>query len=178
MPLGPTEKKRQLLQLVKDADRAIIDEVKKNSALEGMGSTLTCGLFHDGILHWVHVGDSRLYVIRKEQLIQITKDQNMAQFLLDEGEITEEEARHHPSQNQLDQCIGCGSCKPKMGQMEIKVGDLLILTTDGLHAEIAYETFSSILLSPIDIETKAKSLIKASLSAGGTDNMTIVAARM
>jgi protein phosphatase len=174
----PKEKKRQLLQLVKEADRAIIDEVKKNAALEGMGSTLTCGLFHDGILHWVHVGDSRLYVTRNGQLIQITKDQNMAQFLLDEGEITDEEARHHPSQNQLDQCIGCGNCKPEIGQVEIKVGDLLILTTDGLHTEIAYETFSSILLSPIDIEMKAKSLIKAGLSAGGTDNMTIVVARM
>jgi protein phosphatase len=102
----------------------------------------------------------------------------MAQFLLDEGEITEEEARQHPSQNQLDQCIGCGSCKPEVGHIEMEAGNLLILTTDGLHAEIASETFSSILLSRTNIEIKAKSLIKAGLDAGGTDNMTIVVAML
>ncbi len=65
-----------------------------------------------------------------------------------------------------------------MGWIEIKAGNLIILTTDGLHAEIASGAFSSILLSPTDIEKKAKSLIKASLDSGGKDDMTIVIAKM
>ncbi len=171
---NPIENERQLSQLVQEADRAIIDEVKKNSALEGMGCTITCALLRDGVIHWVHVGDSRLVVIRNQEVIQITKDQNMAQFLLEEGEITAEEARLHPSQNQLDQCVGCGDSKPDMGRLEIKAGNLLMLTTDGLHLQVPSETISSILTAPDDIETKAGLLIKAALDAGGKDNMTVL----
>ena len=102
----------------------------------------------------------------------------MAQFLLEEGDITTEEARLHPSQNQLDQCVGCGDCMPETGRMGIQSGDLLILTTDGLHGEITTDTISSVMTSPTDIETKAKSLIRAALDAGGKDNMTIVIAEI
>ena len=170
--------KQTLSQLVKDADRAIRDEVKKNPALEGMGSTVTCALLGDGILHWVHVGDSRLFNKSDQELIQITKDQNMAQFLIEEGELTTNEACHHPAHNQLDQCVGCGDCKPVTGCLDIKVGDLILLTTDGLHGEVSLETISSILDHGTDIETKAKSLVKAALDSGGKDNITVVIAEI
>ena len=67
---------------------------------------------------------------------------------------------------------------PETGRMGIKSGDLLILTTDGLHGEIPSEAIFSILTFPTDIETKAKFLIKAALDAGGKDNMTIVIAEI
>ena len=172
------ENEQQLAQLVRIADRAITDKVEENYAFEGMGSTVTCVLISDGIFYWAHVGDSRLYVLREKGLTQVTTDQNMAQFLLEEGDITTEEARLHPSQNQLDQCVGCGDCIPVTGRMALKPGDLLILTTDGLHGELASETYFSILTFPTDIETKTKSLIKAALDAGGKDNMTIVIAEI
>ena len=175
---GAIKNEQQLSQLVKIADRAITGKVEVNSALEGMGSTLTSVLISDSIFYWAHVGDSRLYVLREKELTQVSTDQNMAQFLLEEGDITTEEARLHPSQNQLDQCVGCGDCIPESGLMGIKSGDLLILTTDGLHGEITPETISSILNSPTDIETKAKFLIQAALDAGGKDNMTIVIAEI
>jgi len=175
---GAIKNEQQLSQLVKIADRAITDKVEVNAALEGMGSTVTCVLISDSIFYWAHVGDSRLYVLREKELTQVSTDQNMAQFLLEEGDITTEEARFHPSQNQLDQCVGCGDCIPETGRMGIKSGDLLILTTDGLHGEISTETISSILNSSTDIETKAKFLIQAALDAGGKDNMTIVIAEI
>lgn len=175
---GAVENEQHISQLVKNADRAISDKVEMNSALEGMGSTVICALVRDDIFYWAHVGDSRLYVLREKELTRVTTDQNMAQFLLEEGDITTEEARLHPSRNQLDQCVGCGDCIPETGRMEIKTGDLLILTTDGLHGEITTETISSILTSPTDIETKAKFLIQAALDAGGKDNMTMVIAEI
>ena len=174
MQRAPIGNERQLSQMVKEADQTILDEVEKKSALEGMGSTVTCALLRDRILHWVHVGDCRLFVISSQEMIQITKDQNMAQFLIDEGEITAEEAVLHPFRNQLDQCVGCGDCKPDTGCLEISIGDLLLLTTDGIHGEVSFETLSSILTAGTTIETKAKSLIKAALDSGGKDNMTIV----
>jgi len=172
------EIERQLIQLVKEVDLAIIDEVKKNPALEGMGSTVTCMLIGDGILHWVHVGDSRLYIKSNQELLQVTKDQNMAQFLVEEGRLSIHEAGHHPSQNQLDQCVGCGDCEPVTGCLDINIGDLVLLTTDGLHGEVSPETISNILARSTDIETKAKSLVKAALDSGGKDNITIVIAEI
>jgi len=143
-----------------------------------MGSTVTCTLIGDGILHWTHVGDSRLFIKSDQELIQITKDQNMAQFLIDEGRLSIQEAGRHPSQNQLDQCVGCGGCEPASGCLDINVGDLVLLTTDGLHGEISPETISDILARSTDIEMKAKSLVKEALNSGGKDNITVVIAEI
>lgn len=169
---------QRLLSLVEEADRVILDKVEKDSSLEGMGTTITGVLLQNGIGSWVHVGDGRLYILRDQKLIQISTDQNMAQFLLEEHEITEEEAQTHPSRNQLDQCVGCGNCIPDTGRLEIKAGDLLILTTDGLHGEMSSETIAFLLTSKDNIEAKAKSLIQAALGAGGKDNMTVVVAEV
>jgi protein phosphatase len=102
----------------------------------------------------------------------------MAQFLIEEGEITAEEARYHPSRNFLLQCVGCGSCEPETGKFESEAGNLIILTTDGLHGLVPAETISSILSKPVGIQTKANILIKAALDAGGKDNVTIVVAKI
>ena len=168
---------QQLSLLVKEADRAVFNEADKNSTLEGMGTTLTGALLRNGTLHWSHVGDSRLYVMQQNELRQITKDQNMAQFLFEEGEISAEEVNVHPSRNQLDQCVGCGECIPDMGQLAVNVGDMLILTTDGLHAELTFGELYAVLNSTADIETKAKLLIKTVSDSSGKDDMTIVIAQ-
>ena len=76
------------------------------------------------------------------------------------------------------QCVGCGSCQPDSGHIELKSGDLLVHTTDGLNEEVSAETIASLLTSPDDIETRAKSLIQAALDAGGKDNITIAMAEL
>lgn len=172
------DKKRHLAFLVKQADRAINDEVENSSPLEGMGTTVTSVLIDNKTAHWVHVGDSRLYLLRNQGLIQLTKDENMAQFLLDEGEITEEEAHTHPMRNLLEQFVGSGECEPASGESEIMVGDSFILATDGLYVNIAADTILSILTQSADIETKAKFLVQRALDAGGKDNITVVIAEM
>ena len=178
MDLKAIDNEVHLSRIVNDADRALVGKVIENSHLDGMGSTITCGLLRNGELYWAHVGDSRLFVLRNQSLMQITKDQNMVQFLLEEGEINAEEARDHPAQNQLDQCVGCGDCKPDTGRLALKAGDLLMLSTDGLHGEVSEDFIASTLTAPIDIENKAKSLIESALEEGGKDNMTIVIAEV
>jgi len=164
--------------LVKEIDLSIYSEAEKNPDLEGMGSTLIGVLLRDGFAHWVHVGDSRLYVLRENQLLQITEDQTFARFLLEEGEITPEQAPTHYSRHIMDQCVGCGICEPETGLLEVQSKDLLILSTDGLHKEIPSETMMSLLNAETDLETKAKSLAQAALDAGGKDNITLVIAEI
>ena len=171
-----TDIQKELVKQVLEADLTILKMVEHNTDLAGMSATLCGSLVRNGAAYWVHVGDSRLYVFRNKQLRQITRDHNLAQYLMDSGELTAEEARKHPARHHLYQCVGCGSCQPDSGQIELKRGDLLVLTTDGLNEEISTETFTSLLNSPDEIDTKTKTLIQAALDGGGKDNITVAMA--
>jgi PPM family protein phosphatase len=163
-------------RIVRDTDIAIRSEAENDSSLEGMGTTLVCALLRDGYAYWVHVGDSRFYVLRNRRLIQITEDQTFARFLLEEGEITAEEAPTHYSRHIMDQCVGCGISEPETGRLEVQDKDLLIFSTDGLHKQITQETMESLLNAGNNLKTKIKILVEAAIDAGGKDNITVVVA--
>jgi len=173
-PYDGVYNEKALSTVLKTADRAIHEKSTANSDLTGMGSTATFALIRAGVLYWAHVGDSRLYIFREHQLRQITRDQNMAQFLVESGEITPEEAMYHPSRNHLDQSVGCGICTPDAGRLKVCDGDWILLTTDGLHGEVPAALISSVLDKSGNIEDKAKALVNAGLDAGGYDNITVV----
>ncbi len=166
----------ELDQLARVIDHTIYTKGQENIALEGMGSTLVGILLRDRIAYWVHVGDSRLYLFRNGTLTQITEDQTLARFLLEEGEITAEELPTHYSRHVMDQCVGCGYVEPETGRLEFLAGDVLVLSTDGLHRNINDHTIDTILNMDSNLEIKAKALVKAALDAGGKDNITVVLA--
>ena len=167
----------ELDHLARVIDRSIYTEGRENKSLEGMGSTLVGVLLRDGIAYWVHVGDSRLYLLRHGTLTQVTEDQTLARFLLEEGEITAEQLPTHYSRHIMDQCVGCGYAEPETGSLELLAGDLLMLSSDGLHGEIPENTLNSILNTDTSLEIKARALVKAVLDAGGRDNITVVMAQ-
>jgi serine/threonine protein phosphatase PrpC len=168
---------QELDQLARAIDRTIYTEGQENHGLEGMGSTLVGVLLRDRMAHWVHVGDSRLYMLREGTLTQVTEDQTLARFLLEEGEITAEQLPTHYSRHVMDQCVGCGYAEPETGRLEFLAGDLLVLSTDGLHGEIPENTLHSILNTDTNLEIKARALVKSALDTGGKDNITVVMAQ-
>ena len=172
----PADKEKYLLFLMDEAHNRIKNFAKKNPAAKGMGTTATAAIIHAGVAWWAHVGDSRLCRIRNRILGQATCDQNMAWFLVEEGQITEEEALTHPLRNLLDQSLGQGTypCDPETGILALAKGDQLILMTDGIHGELTPKAISAILTEQNDIETKANRLTQAALDAGGRDNITVV----
>jgi len=172
-----TREQPELDQLVRKIDRTIYTESQNIQDLEGTGSTFVGVLLRNGLAHWVHVGDSRLYFLRDEKLTQVTEDQTLARFLLAEGEITPDQLSTHYSRHVMDQCVGCGYSEPETGNLNLQTGDLLVLSTDGLHKQIPEPTLNSILNAATDLEAKAKALVKAALDAGGNDNITIVIAQ-
>jgi serine/threonine protein phosphatase PrpC len=169
---------KTLSQAVKDISAAIQNESKRDPRLEGMGTTVTGALVRDGTAYYVHVGDTRIYLLRDKALFQVTKDQNWAQFLVDEGEITPEEARGHALRNVLNQCVGCKDCEPATGRLPLERGDMLMLSTDGLHGAVTDNAIFEILNSDATIEDKAQALIAAALNSGGKDNITVVLAEI
>jgi protein phosphatase len=162
-------------ELMQEANRKIMKTVEKEPDLEGMGTTLTAACVRNGTVCWAHVGDSRLYLFRGDELRQITEDDTMAGFLFSEGELTKEEARTHPGNKFVFQCIGgSGEFEADTGNFEVQAGDLLLFSTDGLHDEVPEEEIVSALRSDKDLEEKTDDLLSAALAAGGQDNIALV----
>ncbi|MDM8549399.1 protein phosphatase 2C domain-containing protein [Desulfobacterales bacterium HSG2] len=172
--ISENNEQQELSRLAQDMDRTIRSEADRDADVGGMASTLICVLIRGGFAHWVHVGDSRIYFLRDRQLTQVTEDQTLARFLVEEGEITPEQVPTHYSRHVMDQCIGCGDCEPESGRLELRNNDMLILSTDGLHKKISHETMISLLNAQTDLESKAESLIQAALDSGGKDNITVL----
>ena len=169
--LAPEE---DLVRLMQEADEKIFGAVKKEADLKGMGTTLTAAFVKGETVYWAHVGDSRLYLFRGDELTQITEDDTMAGFLLTEGEITREEARVHPGRNFLFDFIGSGGFEEETGSFALCKNDLLLLTTDGLHDRIPEETLVTILRSDGELDKKLDAVISAALELTGKDDLTVV----
>lgn len=166
---------RDLVQLVRTANRDISEASARNPTLKKMGTTLTAALVRDGAALWVHVGDSRLYLFREGILLQITEDHTPLGILVRGGEITKEEARRHPLHNLLISCLGREKYEVDSGTLKLGTADLLLFTTDGLHDGIPEEKFISLLKANVSLEAKLDDLVEAALTAGGRDNITVVA---
>ena len=167
---------RELTHLAQQANREILDLAGQQITLEGMGTTLTAALVRDHVASWVHVGDSRLYLVRQGILVQITDDHTFLGIMVQDGEISAEEARVHPMRNVLLSCIGREPFKMDTGILPLESADLLVLSTDGLHDRIPEQRLASILVrTELGLEAKLDALLNAALSAGGKDNITIVA---
>jgi len=162
-------------ELMQEANRRIMETVEKEPDLEGMGTTLTAACVRNETVCWAHVGDSRLYLFRGDELRQITEDDTMAGFLFSEGELTKEEARIHPGNKLVFQCIGgSGEFEADTGNFKVQAGDLLLFSTDGLHDEVPEEEIVSTLRSDKNLEEKMDALLSAALASGGKDNIAVV----
>ncbi|RPH88722.1 MAG: serine/threonine-protein phosphatase [Desulfobacteraceae bacterium] len=168
----------QLQGLFKQASDNIEVQVRRNFQLSGMGTTLTTVFLHRDRAYYAHVGDSRLYLFRGGKLKRLTWDHTLPDTLLKEGNITTEEARNHPAQNLLLQCIGCGRFKASTGILELERDDILLVSSDGLNHEVAEDKIAALLAGAEELAGGLKKLVQAALNAGGRDNITVVAARI
>jgi protein phosphatase len=144
-----------------------------------MGTTFTMAYLEWPVVYLAHVGDSRAYLYRSPELLQITNDQTMAQLLADAGAIEAERVGGHPLQNVLA-CLLCYDTRrlESRGYMRgLAPGDQLLLCTDGLTRIVPGQQIAEILESTFTAEDACRELIAAANSAGGPDNTTVVVAR-
>ncbi|MEY3400963.1 MAG: Serine/threonine phosphatase stp, partial [Cyanobacteriota bacterium] len=122
-----------------------------------------------------HVGDSRLYRLRKSQLQQITEDHTWIAKALKIGDITPDEARVHPYRHVLSNCLGREDLNQISVQLlDLEQGDRLLLCSDGLTEELVDHQIASYLQGTPSLEIAAKSLVAAANEEGGHDNITVV----
>jgi protein phosphatase len=150
--------------------------ISKDQTRSGMGTTLSACLMQNGILKIVNVGDSRIYLIRKQQISLLTKDQTYVQSLIDNNEITLEESRTHAQRSLLLQAIdGVSEVVPEVKEISLELGDRIILCSDGLSNVVRDEEILNAVKS-FDNVGAVSSLIEKALEHGAPDNVTVVVA--
>src|SRR6478752_6434620 len=150
--------------------------VDEDPALNGTSTTATLALFDGTRLGLGHVGDSRAYLYREGEITQLTKDHTFVQSLIDEGRITEDEARTHPHRNLILRAVdGVHETDPDLFYIELAPGDRLLLCSDGASGVLDHDRLTDILGTG-SVDYAVVELIRASLDAGSSDNVTCVVA--
>jgi serine/threonine protein phosphatase PrpC len=167
-----------LVSSIQAAHRAIVAHADQKNLLECPRTTCVACVIQNGYAYWAHAGDSRLYVLRRGNLIASTQDHSKVQQLIDSGQITQEQAARHPDRNKIFSCLG-GVVPPHidMGrELRLEVGDTLMLSTDGFWAQIPASILAQMLTKQTVTALFPGLLAEAHRRAAGeSDNITVVA---
>lgn len=161
-----------------DAHEELSERSEQDPELAGLGTTCIALMRSGNKLAMVHIGDSRAYLLRGDTLTQVTTDHSFVQYLVDSGQITPEEAEHHPQRNVVMRILGDSQADvtPDETMREAVVGDRWLLCSDGLSGVVSSDTIAEILTDVRDPGECAEELIRLALLAGGPDNVTCVVA--
>ncbi|QQT91097.1 Stp1/IreP family PP2C-type Ser/Thr phosphatase [Peptoniphilus harei] len=158
---------------IRDANKKIFDSSQENEDYRGMGTTLSSGLILGDVLIYSNIGDSRIYRINKE-MEQITQDDSFVNYLIEIGEITEEEAKNHPKKNVLTKAMGTTSdIEVIVNTLDIKDKDVFLFCSDGLTNMVSDEEIFRIVKENSPEEARDM-LLDLALKNGGMDNITFI----
>ena len=159
------------------ANERIWNHAQENPELTGMGATLTAVLVQTNIAYIAQVGDSRAYLIRGEQIKQLTKDQSLAQMLVDSGAIKPDQIASVP-QNVIMQALGTQpSVKVALTAVELFRNDCLLICSDGLSNKISAEEMRQMTTESENLTVACRRLVEIANERGGEDNITVITAR-
>ena len=163
--------------LIQEANRRIYDRASTDPTASGMGTTLTVALVEGMTVAIGHVGDSRAYLVRDEQMEQLTEDHSLVNELLKTGKLSEEEAQVHPQRSVITRAVGTDPDVDVDGfTIEAEEGDVFLICSDGLSDMVEDEEILELLHSNRDDLDKAvKALVAAANKGGGEDNITAIA---
>lgn len=165
--------------LIKKAFLHANEEVYKKSMDSkeciGMGTTLTAVLIVESNMIIGHVGDSRVYIIRNDNIKRVTSDHSYVAELIKNGTIKPEEASKHPQKNLITRAIGTGeSIDVDINVLDIKNGDYILMCTDGLSNMLNEDEILNVVKSDKKIEERCSELIDLANNKGGYDNITVI----
>ncbi|QQE47408.1 Putative protein phosphatase 2C-type [Peptoniphilus harei] len=158
---------------IRDANKKIFESSQENEDYRGMGTTLSSGLILGDVLIYSNIGDSRIYRIN-EGMEQITQDDSFVNYLIEIGEITEEEAKNHPKKNVLTKAMGTTSdIEVIVNTLDIKDKDVFLFCSDGLTNMVSDEEIFKIVKENSPEEARDM-LLDLALKNGGMDNITFI----
>lgn len=164
-----------LIQHIQAENTTIYERGQADLALGGMGTTLEAVVILEDQFTLAHVGDSRTYLFRKGELIQLTEDHSLVNVLVKSGEITQEMAANHPRRNVVTRSIGMpGTVEVDVATHFIAENDYLLLCSDGLTNMVDDETIQMHLETSDSLEETVQKLIDTANEQGGVDNITVL----
>jgi protein phosphatase len=164
-----------LLYAVEAANHQVFKESCRNNKCNGMGTTLSACLVSEDSLVLAHVGDSRVYLLRAGEIVQLTEDHSVVQQLLNEGRITAEEVPQHPYRNVLSRALGTGEqLEIDLLRVPLEAGDQVLLCTDGLTNLVPDTAIRAAVAGHSAPEPAVRELVRLALEQGGSDNITLV----
>lgn len=177
-----TEEQGVLMEFQKailQADARLMEEMQLNPKLTGMGTTLTLAFVENSRLFLAHVGDSRCYLLAKEQFQQLTHDHNMAAEMVRRGLLSPEEAAKSRMRHVITNVLGGheAGAHVELHRIELEPGDTLLLCSDGLHGMLSDERIAQVLNEETDPEDACQKLVSEANERGGKDNITAIVAR-
>lgn len=156
-------------EALETANMAVVSEVP------GGGTTLTAVVLHGSHMTIGHVGDSRAYILTEEETKVLTRDHSLVERLKELGQLSPEEAAHHPQRNVLYRAIGQGAnLEVDVGTYPVPKGGFLLVCSDGLWGVVPEEEIRRIIFQAPDPQTACDELVRAANAAGGPDNITAV----
>lgn len=171
------KEKEEILKLVRSAmeyaNMVVYEKSKENKELDGMGTTLEVCLIYNNKAYIGHVGDSRIYRIRREFMRKLTHDHSYVEKLVKDGTISKEESMHHPKKNMLMKALGCTAfVEPDVMIKGFIKDDKILMCSDGLTNMLTDEQIYKIIKQE---ENQAPNkLIEMANEAGGYDNITAI----
>ncbi len=165
------------------ANAAVLADQRQHLDRADMGTTVVMVMFREGQFWVAHVGDSRLYCLRKRGgesgrdsgFIQLTQDHTWVAQAQQAGSLSADEIQHHPWRHVLSQCVGREDLLTVKSQLlDIEAGDRLLLCSDGLTEELSDDEIVACLQSAATCESAVASLIAAAKAQGGRDNITAI----
>lgn len=168
-----SEMKKQFIRIFNLINNEIIKECFEKKSVTGMGTTLSVGILVEDILYIGHMGDSRIYIIRENKAIQITKDHSYVEELIDSGRITREQAKSHPNRNIITRALGLDrDIDVDTDTFDLIDGDKVMLCTDGLTNAVDDHEMVELIINADGPEEAVKLLINKANERGGRDNIT------
>jgi protein phosphatase len=179
---GGAATEREFMKALRDAALGAHDTVRAEAAAEpgerGMATTLCLGVVVWPWLYVVQVGDSRWYFFQQGKLWQVTRDQTVAQALVDEGVLSRDHARASPLSNVLASAIGAAEATPEITRVNVRErGCVVLVCTDGLTKHVSDPEIATVLEQMQSSEQVCRDLLQLTLDRGATDNVTLVVGR-
>ena len=160
------------------ANTAVYERSCAEPELRGMGTTLVSAIARDGKAVFNNVGDSRAYLIHNGVITRITKDHSLVERLVEQGDITEEEARRHPHRNLITRALGPDAeALSDSYEVSLESGDWLLLCTDGLIGTVTDQEMVRELMTDIEDYERLDRLVELAKKRGAPDNVTVVLLR-
>ena len=165
----------QMAHSLRHANRLIHDRTLVETDKQGMGTTASVLLLTGSSYIIGQIGDSRVYMLRDGALTQLTKDHSYVQEQVDAGFLTPEQARYHPYSNVITRCVGAGEeVEPDVFMGEVKIGDVFLVSSDGLTDMVDDRRLQQLLLSRASPDRIVNALISEANGRGGLDNITAI----